>query len=51
MESEVEQAILASLYRLMEDKTVVTIVHRWPTIAAMDRQARMDQVRIVEQSS
>jgi diguanylate cyclase (GGDEF)-like protein len=49
LDSEVEAAIQASLYRLMEGKTVVAIAHRLSTIAAMDRLVVMDQGRIVEQ--
>ena len=48
LDSEVEAAIQASLYRLMEGKTVVAIAHRLSTIAAMDRLVVMDQGRIVE---
>ncbi len=49
LDSEVEAAIQASLYRLMEGKTVVAIAHRLSTIAAMDRLVVMDAGRIVEQ--
>jgi ATP-binding cassette subfamily B multidrug efflux pump len=49
LDSEVESAIQASLYRLMEGKTVVAIAHRLSTIAAMDRLIVMDQGRIVEE--
>jgi len=49
LDSEVEAAIQASLYRLMEGKTVVAIAHRLSTIAAMDRLVVMDRGRIVEQ--
>ena len=49
LDSEVEAAIQASLYRLMEGKTVVAIAHRLSTIAAMDRLIVMDQGRIVEE--
>ena len=49
LDSEVEAAIQASLYRLMECKTVVAIAHRLSTIAAMDRLIVMDQGRIVEE--
>jgi ATP-binding cassette subfamily B multidrug efflux pump len=49
LDSEVEAAIQASLYKLMEGKTVVAIAHRLSTIAAMDRLVVMDQGRIVEQ--
>ena len=48
LDSEVESAIQASLYRLMEGKTVVAIAHRLSTIAAMDRLIVMDKGRIVE---
>ncbi|MBQ0936402.1 ABC transporter ATP-binding protein [Ideonella paludis] len=51
LDSEVEAAIQASLYQLMEGKTVVAIAHRLSTIAAMDRLIVMDQGRIVEQGS
>jgi ATP-binding cassette, subfamily B, multidrug efflux pump len=48
LDSEVEAAIQASLYRLMEGKTVVAIAHRLSTIAAMDRLVVLDKGRIVE---
>jgi ATP-binding cassette subfamily B multidrug efflux pump len=48
LDSEVEAAIQASLYKLMEGKTVVAIAHRLSTIAAMDRLVVMDGGRIVE---
>ncbi len=48
LDSEVEAAIQASLYSLMEGKTVVAIAHRLSTIAAMDRLVVMDAGRIVE---
>ncbi len=48
LDSEVEGAIQASLYRLMEGKTVVAIAHRLSTIAAMDRLVVLDKGRIVE---
>ena len=51
LDSEVEIAIQASLYQLMEGKTVVAIAHRLSTIAAMDRLVVMEQGRIVEQGS
>ena len=49
LDSEVEAAIQASLYKLMEGKTVVAIAHRLSTIAAMDRLVVMDHGRVVEQ--
>ncbi len=48
LDSEVEAAIQASLYRLMEGKTVIAIAHRLSTIAAMDRLVVLDGGRIVE---
>jgi ATP-binding cassette subfamily B multidrug efflux pump len=48
LDSEVEAAIQASLYRLMQGKTVVAIAHRLSTIAAMDRLVVLDKGRIVE---
>lgn len=51
LDSEVEGAIQASLYKLMEGKTVVAIAHRLSTIAAMDRLIVMDRGRIVEQGT
>ncbi|WP_374353081.1 ABC transporter ATP-binding protein [Chitinimonas sp.] len=49
LDSEVEAAIQASLYKLMEGKTVIAIAHRLSTIAAMDRLIVMDGGRIVEE--
>ncbi|QQD22165.1 ABC transporter ATP-binding protein [Venatoribacter cucullus] len=51
LDSEVEAAIQASLYRLMENKTVIAIAHRLSTIAAMDRLIVLDEGRIAEQGT
>jgi ATP-binding cassette, subfamily B, multidrug efflux pump len=51
LDSEIEAAIQASLYRLMEGKTVVAIAHRLSTIAAMDRLVVLDRGHIVEQGN
>jgi ATP-binding cassette subfamily B multidrug efflux pump len=48
LDSEVEAAIQASLYKLMEGKTVVAIAHRLSTIAAMDRLIVLEKGHIVE---
>ena len=49
LDSEVEAAIQASLYSLMEGKTVIAIAHRLSTIAALDRLIVLDEGRIIEQ--
>ena len=49
LDSEVEAAIQASLYRLMQGKTVVAIAHRLSTIAAMDRLIVLDRGKVVEE--
>lgn len=51
LDSEAESAIQASLYRLMEGKTVVAIAHRLSTIAAMDRLIVLDHGKIVEEGT
>lgn len=49
LDSEVESVIQASLYQLMEGKTVIAIAHRLSTIAAMDRLVVLDKGNIIEQ--
>ncbi|MCP4595496.1 ABC transporter ATP-binding protein [Neptuniibacter sp.] len=51
LDSEVEAAIQASLYKLMEGKTVIAIAHRLSTIAALDRLVVLDKGDIVEQGT
>jgi len=51
LDSEVEAAIQRSLYRLMENKTVIAIAHRLSTIAAMDRLIVLDDGKIAEQGT
>ncbi len=51
LDSEVEAAIQATLYRLMEGKTVIAIAHRLSTIAAMDRLIVLEQGCIMEQGT
>ncbi|RJG42323.1 ABC transporter ATP-binding protein [Motilimonas pumila] len=51
LDSEVEAAIQASLYQLMEGKTVIAIAHRLSTIAAMDKLVVLDKGQIVQQGS
>ncbi|WP_286239460.1 ABC transporter ATP-binding protein [Neptuniibacter halophilus] len=51
LDSEVEAAIQASLYKLMEGKTVIAIAHRLSTIAALDRLVVLDKGDINEQGS
>jgi len=51
LDSEAEAAIQATLYGMMQGKTVIAIAHRLSTIARMDRILVMDQGRIVEQGS
>ena len=51
LDSEVEAAIQAQLYRLMQGKTVIAIAHCLSTIATMDRLVVMDAGRIVEQGT
>ena len=49
LDSEVEAAIQASLYDLMQGKTAIAIAHRLSTIAAMDRLIVLDEGRIAEE--
>jgi ATP-binding cassette subfamily B multidrug efflux pump len=51
LDSEVEAAILETLYGVMEGKTVIAIAHRLSTIARMDRIVVMDQGQVVEDGS
>ncbi len=51
LDSEVEAAIQATLYGVMQGKTVVAIAHRLSTIAAMDRIVVLDEGRVAEQGS
>ena len=51
LDSEVETVIQASLYNLMQGKTVVAIAHRLSTIAAMDRLIVLDNGHIIEQGN
>ncbi len=48
LDSEVESAILDTLYAVMQGKTVIAIAHRLSTIARMDRIVVLDEGRIVE---
>lgn len=49
LDSEVEAAILDTLYGVMEGKTVIAIAHRLSTIRRMDRIVVMDQGQVVEE--
>jgi len=51
LDSEVEAAIQATLYQLMEGKTVIAIAHRLSTISRMDRIVVMDGGQIVEEGN
>ncbi len=48
LDSEVEAAILDTLYGVMQGKTVIAIAHRLSTIAHMDRIVVLDEGRIIE---
>jgi ATP-binding cassette subfamily B multidrug efflux pump len=51
LDSEVEAAILDTLYEMMQGKTVIAIAHRLSTIAQMDRIVVMDEGRIIEEGT
>ena len=51
LDSEIESAIQENLLELMENKTVIAIAHRLPTISALDRLVVIDQGNIVQQGS
>ncbi|SPH23578.1 Putative multidrug export ATP-binding/permease protein [Defluviimonas aquaemixtae] len=51
LDSEVEATIQATLYGVMEGKTVIAIAHRLSTIARMDRIVVLDDGRIAEEGS
>jgi len=51
LDSEVEAAIQATLYGVMEGKTVIAIAHRLSTIARMDRIVVLDDGQVAEQGS
>ncbi|QIE40793.1 ABC transporter ATP-binding protein [Rhodobacteraceae bacterium SC52] len=48
LDSEVEAQIQATLYDMMDGKTVIAIAHRLSTIAAMDRILVLEDGRIAE---
>jgi len=48
LDSEVEAAILETLYGVMQGKTVIAIAHRLSTIAHMDRIVVIDDGKVVE---
>jgi ATP-binding cassette, subfamily B, multidrug efflux pump len=51
LDSEAEAAIQATLYGVMEGKTVIAIAHRLSTIARMDRIVVLDDGRIAEEGT
>ena len=48
MDSRTEQAILATLKRVSEDRTTLAIAHRLSTIADADRILVLEQGRLAE---
>ena len=48
LDSEVEAAILDTLYKMMQGRSLIAIAHRLSTIAQMDRIVVMDEGRIIE---
>ncbi len=48
LDSEIEAAILETLYAIMENRTVIAVAHRLSTIARMDRIGVLDHGRLVE---
>jgi ATP-binding cassette subfamily B multidrug efflux pump len=51
LDSEVEAAILDTLYGVMQGKTVIAIAHRLSTIARMDRIVVLEDGAIAEEGS
>jgi ATP-binding cassette subfamily B multidrug efflux pump len=51
LDSEVEAAIQESLFKLIEDKTVIAIAHRLSTLTQMDRLIVLDKGQIVEEGT
>lgn len=51
LDSEVEAAIQESLFKLIEDKTVIAIAHRLSTLTQMDRLIVLDKGHIIEQGT
>lgn len=51
LDSEVEAAIQESLFKLIEDKTVIAIAHRLSTLTQMDRLIVLDKGVIVEEGT
>ena len=51
LDSEVEAAILDTLYGVMQGKTVIAIAHRLSTIARMDRIVVLDEGEVAEEGT